>query len=433
MSARRRKNTEEIGHENLKDTIENQKKKIDAAFENIKNIFVKKEKEEKQQEKKASREEKIKLLKGKIISKYNSINKYKFVAVILSILIGIITIYFITNYHLFGLNLIKNLTSSDAIIYTTMNTNSIIKEYGEYILVIGNDTMTAINRYGKEVWKKTLNESFIPHVSISGKYIQLTNMDTGRIYVYDSKYEVARIEAGTNIQDARINEMGVSIIQYSLPAAKTVLSVYNRSGKEIKRVNLDVDNVINISINGNRYIAYTYLDTSGVSIISSCNVVDLKTEEIIKVWSENNQILYDMFWNNDKLYSRLNDVVLVYDVWNKKLNNYDTYDLNPTFIDMSEDAIAILSAAQNFGYNFSVLKFGKESDLKSYIEQTPTSFKYDGNMAYICTKKDILVYSKYGINSKNINLDISITDWLVFNYGKSVCVISGNQLLIFNI
>ena len=71
---------------------------------------------------------------GKNIKSYrysiNSINKYKFIAVILSILIGIIIIYFITNYHLFGLNLIKNLTNYDAIVYTTMNTNSIHSTIG---------------------------------------------------------------------------------------------------------------------------------------------------------------------------------------------------------------------------------------------------------------------------------------------------------------
>lgn len=433
MSARRRKVGDSVSNEGLKDTIQNQRKKLDAAFENIKNIFNKKEKEEQEKNKKLTREEKITEFKGKLIEQCKAINKYKCVAVLLSIVIGFIGIYFITNYHLYGLTLIKDVTESDAIVYQTMTSNRIIKPYGEYILIVENDTMTAINRYGKVEWTKSLNESFTPNVSIAGNYIQLANMDTGRVYVYNSKYEIARIEVGSAIYNAVVNKDGVSVIQYSVPGAKTSMSVYSSSGKELKRINLNVDNVVNISINGNRYLAYTYLDLSGVSVISCCEMIDLKTEEIIKVWTEKNEILYDVFWDKDKLYCRLNDVILVYDSGNKNLERYDTYGLNASFIDVDENEIAILNPATNFGYNFSLLKYGKKLDLKAYLEHTPISFKYIGNLAYICTKKDIYVYSKYGINAKNIKLDLSISEWLVFNYGKSVCIISGNQLLIFNI
>ena len=433
MSKRRRKNIEESEGRKIKDTIENQKKKVDMAFENIKNIFNKKEKEEKQEEKKINRKEKIQALKYNFFSKYNAINKYKFVAVTLTIILGIVAIYFVTNYHLFGLSLIKDLSTDDAIIYTTMNSDSIIREYGEYILVIEKDSMIAINRYGKEVWKKTLNESFIPHICISGNYIQLTNMDTGRIYVYNSKYEIARIEVGAKINSAYINEDGISVIEYREQGAKTTMSVYNKQGKELKKVNLDKDSIINISLNGNRYLAYTYLDLSGITVITVCDIIDLKTEEIYNIWTENNQILCDIFWDGNKLYSRLNDTILLYDVVKNKLDRYDTYDLNPSFIDVDGDRIAILSTAQNFGYNLSLQKYGDSLKFLKHFEQTPIDFEYNGSLAYICTKKDIYVYSKYGINAKNINLDISISDWITFNYGKSICVISGNQLLIFNI
>ena len=63
MRKRSRKNIEESEGRKIKDTIENQKKKVDMAFENIKNIFNKKEKEEKQEEKKINRKEKIQALK----------------------------------------------------------------------------------------------------------------------------------------------------------------------------------------------------------------------------------------------------------------------------------------------------------------------------------------------------------------------------------
>lgn len=432
MSARRRK-TEIVERESLKETIENQKKKIDNAFESVKNIFRKKEKEEAAEKKKLTREEKIRTIKDKIKDKYNSINKYKFIGVSLSIILGIVAIYFITNYHLYGLNMIKTLTQDDAILYTTMTSDNIIREYGEYILIIDNNTMTAINRYGKVAWTKTLNESFTPHVSIAGRYIQLANYDTGRVYVYDSKYEVARIEIGKTIQNSYINENGVSVVQYNVPGAKTTMSVYNASGKEVKRINLDTASVVNVCVSGNRYLAYTYIDMSGVSIISSCAIVDLKTDSINNIWTENNAILYDAFWNNNKLYARLNDVVLVYNASNGKLKRYDTYGLNANFIDIDEDQIAILTTTENLGYNFSLMNYGKELKFKAYIEEPPISFKYEGDLAYICAKKDIFVFSKYGINAKNINLDLTISEWIVFNYGKSVCVISGNELLIFNV
>lgn len=434
MSARRRGNNEKDESKDvLKNAAGNQKQKLDIAFDSIKKIFTKKEKEEKEKQYQETRKEKIKYLKEKLISKYNSINKVKFILVTLCIIIGIVAIYFITNYHLYGLTMFKDLSASDAIRYTTMTSNSIIKEYGEYILVIDKDTMRAVNKYGKEVWEKPLVESFTPKVAIAGKYIQLVNTATGRVYVYDSQYEVARIEIGEKISNAYINDRGISIIQYSVPGAKNTIGLYNASGKELKRITLDVENITNISLKDDRYLAYAYVDLSGISIITLCDVIDLKTNNITNIWTQNNAILYDMFWDKNNLYARLNNSVVVYNVKAGNLKEYDTYSLNPSFIDIDEDRIALLTITEDTDYNFSLMRYGKEAKIKTKFAETPLNFIYEDNMAYIFGKKNIYVYSKYGINVKNISLDLSISEWIVFNYGKSVCVISGNELLIFNI
>lgn len=362
------------------------------------------------------------------------------IVVLVIIAIGVLLYYLISNYHKLGLVFNKKIDSTDAVVIETMNTDGVVMGYKDNIIVFEKGYLTAYDSKGNREWQKKLEEIYTPEISVAGDYIQITNNDTGYIYVLDGQYEVGRIKFDGEILSAGINDEGTSIIEYSTSGLKTVMGVYNKKGKELYSLKLDNNTVSSYSISDNsRYLAYAYADISGISLVTKITVIDLKklSQEDYKfedIVSKNNELVYKLFWDGNRLHALLNNSIIQYNASSNKLEEFSISDINATNLDIYNGRIAYITTdASTAKYVLYVDKYNGKSAKNVEITDTPKHFVFENDLIYICSQNEINIYNKRGSRVKSYTSDMTITKPIIFDDGKSVALKISNKIVMFKI
>lgn len=362
------------------------------------------------------------------------------IIVLAIIAIGIILYYLISNYHKLGLVFDKEIDSTDAVIVETMNADGVVLGYKNSIIVFEKSYLTAYNAKGNKEWQKKLEEIYNPEISVAGDFIQITNNDTGYIYVLDGQYEVGRIKLDGEILSASINNEGTSVIEYSTSGLKTVIGVYNKKGKELYSLKLDNNTVSSYSISDNsRYLAYAYADISGISLVTKITVIDLKklSEENYQfknIISKNNELVYKLYWSGNKLHALLNNSIIQYNASSNKLEEFSISDINATNLDIFNGRIAYITTdASTAKYVLCVDKYNGKSTENVEIKDTPKYFVFENDLIYICSQNKINIYNKWGSRVKTYTSDMTITKPIIFDDGKCVALKISNKIVMFKI
>ena len=362
------------------------------------------------------------------------------IVVLVIIAIGVLLYYLISNYHKLGFVFNKDIDSADAVVIETMNTEGVVIGYKNNIILFEKGYLTAYDSKGNREWQKKLEEIYNPEISVAGDYIQITNNDTGYIYVLDGQYEVGRIKLAGEILSASINNEGTSVVEYSTSGLKTVIGVYNKKGKEQCSLKLDNNTVSSYSISDNsRYLAYAYADISGISLVTKITVIDLKKlgqedylfEDIV---SKNNELVYKLFWDGNKLHAMLNNSIIQYNAWSSKLEEFSISDINATNLDIYNGRIAYITTdASTAKYVLYVDKYSGKSTKNVEIKDTPKHFVFENDLIYICSQNEINIYNKWGSRVKTYTSDMTITKPIIFDDGKCVALKISNKIIMFKI
>lgn len=383
------------------------------------------------EETKTSKKEKVKLNKVKLDKKK--------ISILVGILLLFILVICLKNYKELGLVINRKITDESVNTVELASKNNSIFSYKNEVLVYSMGNLATYDRYGKNTWTESLSTVADATVNVSGNYIQVVNKDKGIIYVYKNKYETARIKIEGTIKSAEINENGYTVVEYTITGAKTVLSVYDKSGKVKYNVKLGQEVIGKYALsNDARYLAYVDINLSGISVSLSVDVIDLKNSsednfKTYEVFSKDNELVYDMSIDSNTLICRTDNSIVKYKLSNQKLEEYKITENNLVYIDLYKNKYSVIKTIEDGTYVFGIDTLTKNDENAIKLEEVPKYFERVNNITYIAYQKKIEIYNDFKVKIKEYDSDMVITKPVVFNNGSSVAMLLSNKLLIFTI
>ena len=362
-------------------------------------------------------------------------------AKIIGIFLVIVTIciILISNYTYFGLVINKNISTKDTVKVDLSSSNNETFAYNNGILIYSNGNLTFYNKNGKLNWTVEVEDTIRADINISGDYIQVINKDKNIIYIYKNKYEVSRIKVKEDILSANINSSGVTTVEYKPTGTKRAIGIYDNKGKQKYDIKINNGLVGKYVLSENaRYLAYVEIDISGTSAYTMVNLIDLnktdKGEDVHKtIFSQDNSLVYDLYFSGKKVIIRTDEKFLVYNLSSDKIDsveitskayeNVGSYDLKYAYIKFDENASYYLTLANMLS--------NKNKNIQ--IKEVPKYFFYKSGLAYLCYSKSIEVYNNFGMKIKEYTSDTIITRPVIFNDGKGVALLVSNKLIMFDI
>ncbi len=351
--------------------------------------------------------------------------------------ISISLVIVIDNKHILGITLKSEVDKNESILIELATGNNEVYSYQNELLIYSSGIIKTYSKYGKKTWDYKFEEMFSPSITSEGKYLQVVNKDSGYIYIFENKYEVARIKIEGDIKSANINENGDTAVLYSSPGVKAAISIYSKKGKEVYKLKLANDNVVNFNLSENlKYLAFTEVVMQGISITENINIVDItKSNNIQTIKNITSEIVYGLDIVGDNLDIITDMAVYRYDTINKKFIEEKLDNKNIMFVDYVNKKLAFISKkADSDAKSQLVTKSIKnEKERVVEIEEVPKDFKYTNNLSYIIYQKRIDIYNNFGKKVKVYKSDNMIINTVIFNSGKSIAIPYSNKIEIINI
>ena len=248
------------------------------------------------------------------------IQKYIILAIILIIIIAImvlISIYFLNaefrnwcDQNVFRKEILQEKTDY---IEIDGDENTQVYAYDKYICVFRKKTLEFYNKVGTKVHEIELDINKAVFTS-AGKYMAICEENGPKFYLICGKEKIFENEVEGNIMQIKVSRSGYVSVVISNISYKSIIDVYDRSGKEIFKTNLVTSRVADISISqDSKYLAIAEVDLSGIIISSSIQIVSMELAQ------ENPQdaILYKYEAPTDKLimnveYQEKNQLICMY-------------------------------------------------------------------------------------------------------------------------
>lgn len=383
---------------------------------------------------KIQRQKKIKEIKkeqSEINPKIKKVIKY-----ILFCIFVVIVFLLIKYRHIIGITFCKEITEEDSIVIEMTTADNKIYAYQNEILVYSKGKLITYSRYGKKTWEYTFDETFIPEISTSGKYIQVVNKDSGYVYVFDNKYESCREQIKGNIKRASINSKGQSVIYYSKEGIKSNISVYDKKGNEKYKITLNDENVAKVDLSDNgRFVVLYEIDTQGISANSIIKIVDLnKSKEIKTALEISNDIIYDVILKDSKLHILTSNKVYIYNILANSKKEYDISDKNISNISIDASGVSYIYKEISDENNTLVVLNNMYETIGEYkFNENVKYFNYYNSLAYVICNKELNIYNRWGMNIKNFTATSVITNPVIFNNGKNIALNYSNRIVIIGI
>ena len=248
------------------------------------------------------------------------IQKYIILAIILIIIIAImvlISIYFLNaefrnwcDQNVFRKEILQEKTDY---IEIDGDENTQVYAYDKYICVFRKKTLEFYNKVGTKVHEIELDINKAVFTS-AGRYMAICEENGPKFYLICGKEKIFENEVEGNIMQIKVSRSGYVSVVISNISYKSIIDVYDRSGKEIFKTNLVTSRVADISISqDSKYLAIAEVDLSGIIISSSIQIVSMELAQ------ENPQdaILYKYEAPTDKLimnveYQEKNQLICMY-------------------------------------------------------------------------------------------------------------------------
>lgn len=153
--------------------------------------------------------------------------------------------------------------------------NSNVYAYSKYITVLTGNELVTYNHNGQKEYTLNVNIS-TPIYSAAGEYLVIADSGKNQAYMISGKNIIWETEIEGNISDVYVNKNGYTVLTIANTSYKTVVAVYNPSGKELFKQHLATTNVVDVAISDDdSYLAIAQIDTSGILIQSKIKVVSI--------------------------------------------------------------------------------------------------------------------------------------------------------------
>mgnify|MGYP003301314655 CR=1 FL=1 len=191
--------------------------------------------------------------------------------------------------------------------------NTQVYAYDKYICVFRKKTLEFYNKVGTKVDEIELDINKAVFTS-AGRYMGICEENGQKFYLICGREKVFENEVEGNITQIHVSRSGYVSVVISNISYKSIIDVYNRSGKEIFKTNLVTARVADVSISqDSKYLAIAEVDLSGIIISSSIQVVSIELAQT----NPKEAIIYKYEAPTDKLimnieYQERNKLICLY-------------------------------------------------------------------------------------------------------------------------
>lgn len=212
--------------------------------------------------------------------------KIKKLALLISLLIILITIIVLIIVYIFNIQfrnwcdkhiLGKEILQEDTReIEIDGDENPQVYAFDKYICLFRRKTIEFYNKVGTKVGEIETNINNAKFAS-AGRYLAICEQDGKEFYLIDGKEKVYENEVDGTISQINVSRSGFVSVVLSNNSYKSIVSVYNKEGKEIFKTNLVTSRVVDVSISqDSQYLAIAEVDISGILTKSTIQIVSIE-------------------------------------------------------------------------------------------------------------------------------------------------------------
>lgn len=154
--------------------------------------------------------------------------------------------------------------------------NTQVYAYDKYICVFRKKTLEFYNKVGTKVDQIELDMNKAVFTS-AGRYMAICEENGQKFYLICGKDKIFENEVEGDISHINVSRSGYVSVVISNASYKSIVDVYDRSGKEIFKTNLVTSRVVDVSISqDSKYLAIAEVDLSGIIISSKIQIVSME-------------------------------------------------------------------------------------------------------------------------------------------------------------
>ena len=171
----------------------------------------------------------------------------------------------------------KDISSeSTATIDLNVDKNNQIVCYNKYVGILNEKNLKLYNQAGENITDISVNIN-TAIFSSNDKFLAIAEKNGQELCVISDKTYSWSQKVDGEILQINVNKNGYVVLVTTDTTYKSIITVYDNSGKQLMRSFLSSSRVTDISIsNDNKYVAYAEIDTSGTLIKSSVKVISIE-------------------------------------------------------------------------------------------------------------------------------------------------------------
>lgn len=173
------------------------------------------------------------------------------------------------------INVLRKDISSESVATVDLNVdkNNQIVCYNKYIGILNEKNLKIYNLTGEAITDISVNIN-TAIFSTNDRYLAIAEKNGQELCVISDKTYLWSQKVDGEIQQIYINKNGYVILVTTDTTYKSIITVYDNSGKQLMRSFLASSRVTDVSISyDNKYVAYAEIDTSGTLIKSSVKII----------------------------------------------------------------------------------------------------------------------------------------------------------------
>ena len=176
------------------------------------------------------------------------------------------------------INVLRKDISSESVATVDLNVdkNNQIVCYNKYIGILNEKNLKIYNSAGENITDISVNIN-TAIFSTNDRYLAIAEKNGQELCVISDKTYLWSQKVDGEIQQIYINKNGYVILVTTDTTYKSIITVYDNSGKQLMRSFLASSRVTDVSISyDNKYVAYAEIDTSGTLIKSSVKIISIE-------------------------------------------------------------------------------------------------------------------------------------------------------------
>lgn len=306
--------------------------------------------------------------------------------------------------------------------------NSESYAYGRYVAVLNNNVLTIYNEKARKITSIDISVS-TPKFASSGNYLLIADENDDNIYLINNYSLEWQKNIDGKVSELTVNSNGAVAVSLNETTYKSVIVMYDVTGKEIFKNYLSSSTVTELAISDDSaYLSYIEINTNNVYVDSAVKTISVEKAKkdpenaVIYTYSldDKQTLLLNLKYKKDKLVLYADDGIYTLDKGNKEKTTEITANTQFATIDLDGYVCLINKASSDSSNNENTS--AENSSAQGNDEQTEN---YEVNFVNVISgKKTVHLVDK---TVKNMYSNGNV---VAINEGSKVEFISTNGFLV---